>query len=148
MHPPPVRGLHWDNRNVSLSFAYSGGARSSSTAGTSSAGTGGAGGGGAPPGDALLRAYAAMSAAIVTPAGGPLRLKLVPGDVLLFDNKRCLHGREAYDPRTGGRWLQGCYVDGDMLASAARALAWKRRGELDGRYHAPGMLGMGVGGRQ
>jgi L-asparagine oxygenase len=40
------------------------------------------------------------------------RISLSPGDVLILDNRRCLHGREAYEADYGGtgRWLQRIYV--------------------------------------
>jgi gamma-butyrobetaine dioxygenase len=38
---------------------------------------------------------------------------LKPGDVALFDNRRILHGRTAFEPRAEGCWLQGCYADMD-----------------------------------
>jgi gamma-butyrobetaine dioxygenase len=54
--------------------------------------------------------------------GAALKLRLQPGDVALFDNRRITHGREAYDGRaSAGRWLQGCYADIDgLLATLAR----------------------------
>jgi len=42
-----------------------------------------------------------------------LRLRMVAGDVLVVDNHRVLHGREAFDPTRGHRHLQGCYIDHD-----------------------------------
>jgi [2-(trimethylamino)ethyl]phosphonate dioxygenase len=47
--------------------------------------------------------------------------RLAAGDVVLFDNRRILHGRRAVLGRPGGRWLQGCYADRDgLLAILAR----------------------------
>ena len=45
-----------------------------------------------------------------------------PGDVLLFDNRRLLHGRAAYDGEAGARWLQGVYLERDELYSRLRLL--------------------------
>ncbi|MEM1272208.1 MAG: TauD/TfdA family dioxygenase [Pseudomonadota bacterium] len=46
-----------------------------------------------------------------------VRLKLKAGEMVVFDNRRVLHGRDAFDPSTGFRHLQGCYVDrGEFLA--------------------------------
>ncbi|MEM9318852.1 MAG: TauD/TfdA family dioxygenase [Pseudomonadota bacterium] len=46
-----------------------------------------------------------------------VQLKLASGEMVVFDNRRVLHGREAFDPSTGFRHLQGCYVDrGEFLA--------------------------------
>jgi gamma-butyrobetaine dioxygenase len=51
------------------------------------------------------------------------RLRLNTGDALCFDNRRMLHGRTAFDPNTGHRHLQGCYIDHDMVLSRLRKLA-------------------------
>ena len=37
-----------------------------------------------------------------------------------FDNRRILHGREAFDPNTGFRHLRGCYVDRGEFDSRLR----------------------------
>ena len=50
-----------------------------------------------------------------------LNLRLAPGDCLIFDNTRVLHGRTAFSA-TGGRHLQGCYADLDGLASTLAVL--------------------------
>jgi gamma-butyrobetaine dioxygenase len=50
-----------------------------------------------------------------------LNLRLAPGDCLIFDNTRILHGRTAFSV-TGGRHLQGCYADLDGLASTLAVL--------------------------
>ncbi len=42
-----------------------------------------------------------------------LKFKLMPGDLLMMDNYRTLHGRTAYDASEGMRHLQGCYIDYD-----------------------------------
>jgi gamma-butyrobetaine dioxygenase len=39
--------------------------------------------------------------------------RLEPGDVMVMDNLRVLHGRTAFDPSLGARHLQGCYIDHD-----------------------------------
>ena len=49
-----------------------------------------------------------------------IRFKLESGDLLTFDNWRVLHGRQAYQPSTGNRHLQGCYVDRDEVLSRLR----------------------------
>lgn len=51
-----------------------------------------------------------------------------PGDCVLFDNRRILHGREAFDGDGGRRHLRGCYVDRDDLYSRLRMLARVARG--------------------
>jgi len=50
-----------------------------------------------------------------------LRLRLSPGDCLIFDNTRVLHARTAF-AATGERHLQGCYADLDGLASTLAVL--------------------------
>ena len=49
-------------------------------------------------------------------------LKLKGGEMVVFDNRRVLHGREAFDPRTGFRHLHGCYVDRGEFESRLRLL--------------------------
>jgi gamma-butyrobetaine dioxygenase len=45
-----------------------------------------------------------------------------PGDLIAMDNRRLLHGREAYDQGTGERWLQGCYGEREELYLRLRVL--------------------------
>lgn len=49
-------------------------------------------------------------------------LKLKGGEMVVFDNRRVLHGREAFDPQTGFRHLHGCYVDRGEFESRLRLL--------------------------
>lgn len=49
-------------------------------------------------------------------------LKLKGGEMVVFDNRRVLHGREAFDPQTGLRHLHGCYVDRGEFESRLRVL--------------------------
>lgn len=42
-----------------------------------------------------------------------LKFRLQPGELILFDNSRVLHGRTSYNPNEGLRHLQGCYIDRD-----------------------------------
>ncbi|MEJ6722827.1 clavaminate synthase family protein [uncultured Ilumatobacter sp.] len=51
-----------------------------------------------------------------------LRSRFEPGDIIGFDNRRMLHGRDAFDPGAGSRVLTGCYVDRDDLLSRLRVL--------------------------
>lgn len=46
-----------------------------------------------------------------------------PGDLVLFDNRRILHGRDSFDPQGGRRKLEGCYMEHDELFSRLRVLA-------------------------
>jgi gamma-butyrobetaine dioxygenase len=49
-------------------------------------------------------------------------LRLGAGEMLAYDNRRVLHGRESFDPNTGHRHLQGCYITEDYLLSKLRLL--------------------------
>jgi len=51
-----------------------------------------------------------------------LTLRLAAGDTLAYDNRRVLHGRESFDPNTGHRHLQGCYITADDVMSRLRLL--------------------------
>jgi len=46
-----------------------------------------------------------------------LVFRLNPGDCVVMQNDRTLHGRTAFDPGLGRRHLQGCYIDGDAMQS-------------------------------
>lgn len=48
--------------------------------------------------------------------------RMEPGDMWVFDNRRVLHARTEFDPASGRRHLQGCYVDRDELLSRIRIL--------------------------
>jgi gamma-butyrobetaine dioxygenase len=51
-----------------------------------------------------------------------LTLRLAAGEMLAYDNRRILHGRESFDPSTGHRHLQGCYITEDDVLSKVRLL--------------------------
>jgi gamma-butyrobetaine dioxygenase len=53
-------------------------------------------------------------------------LRLEPGDLIVFDNLRVLHGRGAF-ASGGDRRLQGCYADRDGLYSTLAVLDRKER---------------------
>lgn len=53
-----------------------------------------------------------------------VQVKLEPGDLLIMDNERVLHGRTGY-AETGERHLQGCYADRDGLRSTVAVLRGK-----------------------
>ncbi|KXH68383.1 TfdA family Taurine catabolism dioxygenase TauD [Colletotrichum salicis] len=46
--------------------------------------------------------------------------RLKPGECVLFDNRRVLHGRRAFDTASGRRWLKGTYVADEDFRSALR----------------------------
>jgi gamma-butyrobetaine dioxygenase len=79
---------------------------------------------------AAYRAFAELAAdaeALVTTT-------LAPGDCVIFDNTRVLHGRTAFangggTASAGRRHLQGCYADLDGLASTVAVLARGQAGQ-------------------
>jgi len=65
--------------------------------------------------EAYLRFYRAVHA-----PGGAYGRRLAQGELVIFDNRRILHGRRAF-ARGGARWLRGAYADLDgMYATLAR----------------------------
>jgi alpha-ketoglutarate-dependent taurine dioxygenase len=44
-------------------------------------------------------------------------LRMNEGECVIFDNRRVLHARRAFDVTKGERWLKGGYVDRDAFAS-------------------------------
>lgn len=48
---------------------------------------------------------------------------LAPGDVMMMNNRRLLHGRNSYELETGTRHLQGCYIELDGPEMLRRKLA-------------------------
>ena len=77
----------------------------------------------------IPRAYEAMRM-FSTVAHHPelmLSNRFEPGDLVGFDNRRVLHGRDAFDPGAGRRVLRGCYLDRDDVWSRLRVLQRGRR---------------------
>ncbi len=70
---------------------------------------------------ALYRAYRRFIA-MTREARFRVSARLSPGDMWCFDNRRTLHARNAFDPATGARHFQGCYIDRDELLSRIRVL--------------------------
>ena len=54
-----------------------------------------------------------------------IEFKLSPGDLLMMDNHRLLHGRTIYDANEGNRFLQGCYIDYDSTEGKLKHLKRK-----------------------
>jgi hypothetical protein len=64
--------------------------------------------------------------------------RLGPGDCVIFNNRRVVHGREAFESEAGAagaRWLKGAYVDMDPLESKMRTEI--RGSELGEEYRVP-----------
>ena len=51
-----------------------------------------------------------------------IKFRLSQGMIAMFDNLRTLHGRTKFDPNTGFRHLQGCYIDHDSTEGKLRRL--------------------------
>ena len=86
------------------------------------------------PFDQVEEAYRSLRVFFGTVADPALQMRFDyrPGDLVMFDNRRVLHGREAYEnspDKSGGgeRWLQGCYGEREELLSRLRILARQRR---------------------
>ena len=54
-----------------------------------------------------------------------IEFKLQPGDLLMMDNHRLLHGRTTYNTSEGNRFLQGCYIDYDSTEGKLKHLKRK-----------------------
>ena len=67
------------------------------------------------------KAYRAF-ARILNLESNTLVLHLNPGDCIVMQNDRTLHGRTAFDPNLGSRLLQGCYIDIDAMRSRSAVL--------------------------
>ncbi|KAF2270510.1 Clavaminate synthase-like protein [Lojkania enalia] len=55
--------------------------------------------------------------------------RLEEGECVIFDNRRVLHARRAFDASKGERWLKGAYVDDDVFFSKLRVLEERYRGK-------------------
>jgi alpha-ketoglutarate-dependent taurine dioxygenase len=86
-------------------------------------------------GPRLKKFYAAYGqlARLLNEAEKSVVCRLQPGDLVLIDNTRVLHGRTAF---TGGeRHLQGCYVDADGFYSSLAVLSRRRSSDHDDQAH-------------
>lgn len=62
--------------------------------------------------------------------------RLEEGECVVFDNRRVLHARRAFDASQGERWLKGTYVDDDVFFSRLRVLQER----FEGRWIADGVV--------
>jgi gamma-butyrobetaine hydroxylase len=69
--------------------------------------------------DAFYDAYRLLGRSLHR-ASAKIEFRLNPGQLVIFDNQRVLHGRSSY--QQGARHLQGCYADKDALRSKIRIL--------------------------
>jgi gamma-butyrobetaine dioxygenase len=92
-------------------------------------------------GPRLKKYYAAYRqlAQLLHEAARQVVYRLQPGDLVLFDNTRILHGRTAFsidaDGEHGIRHLQGCYLDADGLYSSLAVLSRTRSSHHDSVRH-------------
>lgn len=85
--------------------------------------------------------YDALRALLMLVYGGEGRItvKLRPGEMLVFNNQRIMHGRTDFDPSSSRRHVRSCHVDLDEFHSRLR-VAYRARG----REEAWMMLGAGA----
>ena len=88
---------------------------------------------------ATIRAfYAAFNASSVWPTPPATSFTCgCAGEMACFDNRRMLHGRSAFDPSSGRRWLRGCYSEREELESRLRMLDRADRMRLAGQGARP-----------
>ena len=71
----------------------------------------------------LYEAYLTIGRMLRDPAN-QIEHKMVPGDVITFNNSRVLHGRSSFTiTEESKRYLQGFYLDWDTIYSRMRVLA-------------------------
>jgi gamma-butyrobetaine dioxygenase len=58
-----------------------------------------------------------------------MRMKLADGELVVFDNRRTLHGRTAFSSARHARHLQGCYLTRDSVFSRVALLRRQSRAE-------------------
>ena len=75
------------------------------------------------PNERIASAYAALKIfyEYTRDSRFTIRYRLNPGDLIVFDNRRILHGRDEIIP-DGERRLRGCYMDQDEVYSRYRVL--------------------------
>ena len=69
----------------------------------------------------FYRAYRRLSE-LTTDPRFLVETRLDAGEMWTFDNRRVLHARAEFDPTSGNRHFQGCYLDRDELLSRIRVL--------------------------
>ena len=76
------------------------------------------------PVDLIEPMYAALATfwRMLRDPGYHLSLRLEPGCLIAYNNNRVLHGRASFDPSTGERHLQGCYLNFEDLETQLRLL--------------------------
>lgn len=90
-------------------------------------------------GHTALRSYIAAAHAyekLISAEENLFEYRLNEGDCVIFDNRRVLHARRAFDATKGERWLKGAYVDDDVFFSKLRVLDEK----FNGKWIADGVV--------
>ncbi|MCJ1257441.1 hypothetical protein MMC24_005266 [Lignoscripta atroalba] len=59
--------------------------------------------------------------------------KMQEGTCVIFNNRRVLHARRAFDGNEGERWLRGAYIDTDVFRSRLRVLDEQSEEEKESR---------------
>ncbi len=72
--------------------------------------------------DDLIDALAEYTRLVCLPEN-QFQHQVQPGEMLVFDNQRILHGRSSFDPTVAERHLRSCNIDRDAVHSAFRTLA-------------------------
>ncbi len=67
-------------------------------------------------------AYRKFMSATRDPAD-TIAFKLKAGEIVVFDNRRVMHGRQSFNPATGHRLLRGFYIDRGEIDSYVRKLS-------------------------
>lgn len=86
------------------------------------------------PIDDQPRAYAALRAFSQVAGSDQFQIRFAfrPGDLVMFDNRRILHGRTPIDAAGGVRELHGTYIDHDEVYSRLRVLTRHYHARLAG----------------
>ena len=86
--------------------------------------------------DAYYRAYRAFAKLMEDPSvvdQWQIKFRSKPGTILAFNQRRMLHGRDAFVSQNKGvRWLQGCYVCIDAFLNRYRTLRLEFSDEQSG----------------
>lgn len=83
----------------------------------------------------FFKAYKEFTQVLERPTN-VFKLKMNPGDCVVFENRRVLHGRGGFDhdeSGEGARWLRGAYVDSDAVESKFRTLRSRDRDGWDSK---------------
>lgn len=79
--------------------------------------------------DTITTFYAAFRRfhEIANDPSNQISFRLQPGQMMAFDKRRILHGRAAFDPSSGERYLRGCYGEREELESCLGILCRRER---------------------